>query len=272
MNQLFLFRDGHLAESPAPLNRGMLYGDGYFESMRWHKGRILLKNYHEERIEKSNRLLQFTSDDYKDLAVIEQTLNELPAEEHLRIRVLFIRKGTGFYMPDENKADVYVSIQSLDNYYQLNTKGLHCIRYMHQPKAAGKYSVIKSTSALLYVMASLEIKKSGADEAIIMNTNGRLAEGSSTNVFIYKGNTILTPSLEEGCVDGVFRKFLIDTALKKEYKVKETAITVDDLESAEELWFTSGIRGLLWARSCEGKVYKNNVATELHHQLMNELI
>jgi branched-chain amino acid aminotransferase len=272
MNSTYHFTGGELKEKANALERGMLYGDGFFESMRWHNGKILLRQLHEERLRRSAELLQMNLQELADLQILEKKLSASIQEKNLRIRIVVTRSGTGFYLPDANNTTVYVQLQSLNHYYQLNERGLRCINYKAQTKAAGKFSCIKSTSALLYVMASLEMKSSGADEAIIYNSEGRIAEGSSTNLFLCSGKKILTPSLEEGCVDGVFRKFLLHTASKNGYSVTEGKVTEEDLKSADELWFTSSIRGLIWAESCEEKNFENTEARHLHSLLLKELL
>jgi branched-chain amino acid aminotransferase len=272
MQSLYQLQHGKLAASTAALNRGMLYGDGFFESMRWHNGKILLKQLHNERIRKSAELLQLNLGDFTGFEALESQLQAIHKELHLRIRVLVLRGGAGLYLPADNHATIYIQVQELETYYTLNENGLKCFSYKDQVKAAGKYSCIKSTSALHYVMASLAVKEKNAEEAIIYNAAGRICEGTSTNVFLCSGKKILTPSLAEGCVEGVFRSYLILVAKSNGYTILETEVTEKDLLEAEELWFTSGIRGLLWAASCEEKKFVNTEAQQLHSLLLKEVL
>jgi branched-chain amino acid aminotransferase len=266
-----LNEEGQLKQGENLLNRGMLYGDGFFESMRWHDGKIVLKHLHEERIMHALQLLQMDVPAYKVIQRVEDELNKLNPGLHARVRLNVIREGTGFYAPDLNKARFFVSVQPLPSWYTLNEKGLRCIIYRDQTKSAGKYSVIKSISAQLNVMASLELKRIHADEAVLLNSHGRLAEGSGTNVFLVHENKISTPAGSEGCVEGVFRRFLTETARQKGYKVQEKSITEADLQNASELWFTSSIRGLMWAGECDGVRYTNELALKLFPELMQEI-
>jgi branched-chain amino acid aminotransferase len=272
MNAEFkILNDGTISEGENLLNRGMLYGDGFFESMRWHNGKIILRKLHEERILHALDLLQMDRPDINILQKIEAQLIQLNPGEHARVRLNVIRAGTGFYAPDLNKADFYLSIQPIPSFYEFSKDGLRCICYQEQTKSAGKYSVIKSISAQLNVMASLELKRRKYDEAILFNSNGRLAEGSGTNVFLVMQNKIFTPAASEGCVEGVFRRFLMETARKNGFQVEETSLSMHDLQNAEELWFTSSIRGLMWAAECEGNTYSNSLASKMFPVLMQEL-
>lgn len=266
-----LSNDGTINRGENLLNRGMLYGDGFFESMRWNNGKIILRRLHEERILHALDLLEMDRPDINILQKIESQLIQLNPGEHARVRLNVIRSGTGFYAPDLNKAEFYLSIQPLSSFYELSKDGLRCICYKEQTKSAGKYSVIKSISAQLNVMASLELKKSKYDEAILFNAAGRLAEGSGTNVFLVSQNKILTPSASEGCVEGVFRRFLMETTRKNGFHVEETSLGMQDLQNAEEVWFTSSIRGLMWAAECDGHTYSNTLASKVFSVLMQEL-
>lgn len=272
MNACYLVKDGTLEKCNTVLHRSMLYGDGFFESMRLYQGKIMLKALHEERIKRSAALLQLPLGNFSGLDQVEEALNIYKDYTHLRLRLLILRSGTGFYLPEDQLADIYLTVQETDSFYRLNEKGFHCISYRDQTKAAGKYSVLKSTSALLYVMASIRVKEAGAQEAIIYNASGNIAEGSSTNIFLYRNGSIQTPALSEGCIDGVFRRFLLQTANEAGYKTEEGILTEEDALSADEVWFTSSTRGLLWAEKLGNTSYTNSKAKELFSVLMKALI
>lgn len=271
MEKTYQFVHGHLTETGNILHRGMFYGDGFFESMRWYDGKILLRELHEQRIRKCAELLALELGNFNSLEHIEKTISESETSQHLRIRVVIIRSGKGFYFPEENKADIFIHVQKLESVNSLNEKGYNIGIFEDQTKSAGKLSSVKSTSALLYVMASIKMKQSLQDEIIILNSAGNICEGSSTNIFIVKKNQIFTPTLSEGCIDGVFRRYLIDLLQLSGYDIEERSIAQKELFMADEVWFTSSIRGLQWTATFEQKRYTNDLAKKVQQLIFNQL-
>jgi branched-chain amino acid aminotransferase len=76
----------------------------------------------------------------------------------------------------------------------------------------------------------------------------------------------MTPALSEGCVNGVMRRWLMER-----YKVKETFFSIDDVLTADELFFTNAMYGIRWVKQFRDKMYSNLKASKMHDELLNEL-
>ena len=101
----------------------------------------------------------------------------------------------------------------------------------------------------------------------MLNHFGRVADTSIANIFLIKNKTIYTPSLAEGCIAGVMRQHLISLLKAKEMEVCETAISLNDVMEADELFVTNAIRGIKWVYHCNEKVFSNNVLKLLMQEL-----
>ena len=255
-----------MSEADAALpffNRGLLYGDGFFETLVMMQGKIPLLELHFQRI-------AFTVSLLRGELPVDFTAEKLSASIHdlatangltnARIRVQFIRSGDGLYLPNQRTFDYVIQTSSLDrNSYEVNTVSrIGVIPDFVKPIST--LSQIKSTSAQWYVLGAQLAQEKGWEEMLLLNNNGLVAEALSSNVFIVKGDKVFTPFVADGGVDGVMRKFLLQNFPEL---MEERSIKVEDVLQADELWLTNAVRGLQSVTSFEGKVYGNKKAVEL---------
>jgi branched-chain amino acid aminotransferase len=119
--------------------------------------------------------------------------------------------------------------------------------YPHARKAVDIFSNLKSANFLPYVMSAEFAKSNGWDEAIVLNSFERIADATSSNLFVINQEIIRTPPLAEGCVNGIFRSLLLDAVNvleKNGYRVIETLLNSGDLITAEEIFLTNSISGI----------------------------
>ena len=253
-------------------NRGFYYGDGFFESMRFFDGKILLSDLHMQRLHRSLLLLEMNPEGFPDIntleSIIDKVVNKNEIGKHGRARLSVFRSAPGNYTPDENKTSYLLNISSLDGPYSLPEKGFTAGIFTRQAKARGPLSAIKSLSSQLYVMAALHARKQNWDESIIVNTSGHLIEATTSNLFLYYNHTLITPALSEGCIDGVFRKYILDLADKNGIPFREQIITETELSLADEVLLTNGIRGIQFVEKIGDKGYGKKMATELHQLIL----
>ena len=204
--------NGNFIESNPFINRATLFGDGFFESMRLKDGKIILESYHLKRIQHSCELLQLNCneeliDRIKSdvIALIKQNRHTA----HARVRVSIYRAGDGRYAPTSNEINYFISSSELDSFYIFSSTGIKAGFYTEQVKASGKYSGIKSLSSQQYVMASIYAQQNNFDEVVILNHEGNCIEGNTSNLFLIKDDSIITTPIADGCIDGVFRNYLI---------------------------------------------------------------
>ncbi len=249
-------------------NRSFRYGDGVFESIRCNNGVSLWIEKHCERLVSSAKTLKIDFPDNlnpENLKVLIRQL--LKANNHLlgaRVRLSLFREDGGLYRPKGNNGYFLIESSALEhNNYLLNNIGLKTGFYNELTKSVNRISFLKSSSSLLYVMAGLYGVEKGWDEVIILNENGYVAEAGNSNLFVVEKDQLLTPALDQGCVDGVMRRVILDLAVKANIKVSECALLPKDLLHADEVFLTNAIRGIQWVKGIQNKRYYHKMASDL---------
>lgn len=254
-------------------NRSFRYGDGLFESMCLKNGAIQFLDYHIDRLQKGMNLLKLEGAQLFDAFFIRQEVAHLIKKNNLkesaRVRLTVFRDGGGLYSPETNKASFVLEAEELDGKVNAhNSAGLIIDIYKDHKKPINDFSQIKSNNALLYVMAGVYRKNNGLDEVILLNENGLLCEASGSNVFIWYRNTLYTPALSEGCVEGVMRRVVIEVARMHEINVIEAQINPEILNEAEELFLTNAVHGMQWVLGYQKKRFFNKLSKDLQAKIV----
>lgn len=249
-------------------NRSFKYGDGVFETMRCENGTIPLLSYHVQRLQKSMGLLQLDKPQkFSEDFVLERVQallikNEL-IESECRVRMAVFRDGAGLYTPTTNVPAYVIEISRLDKKVNIhNQAGLIIDVFPDHKKPVNSLSALKSSNSLLYVLAGVYRKKYGLDDVVILNDDGFICESSSSNIFVIYQNTIYTPALTEGCVEGVMRSSLIDFALDNNIEIVEAQINPHILNEAEEIFLTNAVHGMQCVLGYKKKRYFNRLSKE----------
>lgn len=261
-------------------NRSFRYGDGLFETMRYSNGSIPLLNYHIQRLHRGMDLLKLEgSKEYSESffrskisALLKK--NELLASE-CRVRLAVFRDGGGLYTPQSNRSAYLLEVFKLDKKINVhNQAGLIIDVFPDHRKPVNALSTLKSSNALLYVLAGIFRKANALDDVLLINENGFLVEAASSNVFIWYQNTLYTPALSEGCVDGVMRRSIIDFAKEKEIEIVEAQINPQILNEAEEIFLTNAVHGMQCVLGYKKKRYFHRLSKDLwkrYEQWQSEL-
>ena len=109
------------------------------------------------------------------------------------------------------------------------------------------------------------------DDSLIVNATGKIIEATSSNIFIVSNGVLYTPPLEDGCVGGIMRMMVINTALSNNITVYENSLTPQNLLNADEVFLTNTISGIKWVRGFQQKRYYNETAKSIIG-LINEQI
>src|SRR5665213_2125058 len=214
MNEhFFIYNDRYFQNSQLAIsagNNGLRYGDGLFETMRMHGGRILNAAFHFERLFSGMKTLQLDIPAYFSAAFFERSVNELllknSIQKNARIRLMVFR-GNGYILESEkNGTDYIIETWPLGGKIELNEDGFVVDIFDEARNSCDSFCNLKSNNYLRNVMAGLFAKRNKLDEAIILNCYERVSESGIANIFIVKGNQIFTPLLSEGCVAGTMRR------------------------------------------------------------------
>ncbi len=260
----------------SPNNRSFRYGDGCFETMKMIDGKILLQDYHFERLFASLALLQFDVPNYLTADYLQQQILEVAKKNYhnklARIRLTINRGDGGLYDPQNHFPNYIIQTWDLNPANNiLNENGLVIDVFTKAKKVCDDYSHVKSNNYLSYAMAALWAKKQHVNDAILLNPYDRIADATIANVFIITNDIIKTPSLAEGCVSGVMRRYLLTKMRAENMPIDETKIEIEELLQANEIFLTNGIYGIRWVKQLRENNYTNTASALLHEQFIKPL-
>jgi len=256
-------------------NRSYRYGDGLFETMKLMDGRIALAEYHFERLFSGLSLLQFAIPKLFIPEKLEQEILLLARKnncEHLaRIRLSIFRGNGGLYDDDKTLQYVMECWPLSESVNQLNENGLLVDVFPDARKSCDKFSNLKSANFLPYSMAALFAKKNKLNDCFMLNTHERICDATIANIFWIKEGNIFTPPLQEGCVNGVMRRYLLKKMLDAGFRIQEIPANVSDIESADEVFLSNAINGIRWVGQFGEKKYANSTTAKIYTDLIRTI-
>ena len=222
-------------------NRGLAFGDGFFETLIWADNHLRLAADHLVRMQQAAAALHLTLPaPLASAEALEATLGRLVAAHQLpaaRLRLQLWRAGGGRYTPVTDAtewlatAEAYVpdesTIAKAD--FALETHSIH-----------SPLSFCKGPQAWLYVRAAYERQQRGLDEIILCDTAGHVAEAGAAAIFWVKDNVLFTPSLASGCVAGVRRAQVLRAARSAGVECREGLFLRHELLMADAV-FTANV-------------------------------
>lgn len=256
-------------------NRAFKYGDAVFETIRVINGQPVFVHDHFTRLKKGMDLLRMNTIPLTFEELYEQILHLIEKNkitEGARVRITVFRVGEGLYTPvNDTKSYVIEAIPISKNLYELNEEGLHIDLYTDIKVHSTILTQIKTTNKIPNVLTGIYKKEHDLDDCLMINEQHHIVEAISSNVFLYKNNTLYTPSISEGCIDGITRKHIIEVASSMNITVIEGAVTGSMLLQTDELFLTNSIAGIKWVKEYRGKFYTNET-TKLILEKFNEVV
>jgi branched-chain amino acid aminotransferase len=242
-----IFVDGQFySENDAKVSvfdHGLLYGDGVFEGIRAYNGRVFKLKEHIERLFYSAKAILLTLP--MSHAEICKAVVDTCRENGLRdgyIRLLVTRGvGTLGLNPNKCKRPCVIVIADKIQLYpkEYYERGMDIITV---PTTRNLHSAlnpaIKSLNYLNNILAKIEANNAGCEEAIMLNSEGYVAECTGDNLFLVKGNDLLTPPLSAGALYGITRGVVMDLARHSGMQVSEPNLTRYDVFNADECFLT----------------------------------
>lgn len=244
-------------------NRAFCYGDGLFESMRWHNQKLLFAADHYERIKEGMFLLKMKHPDQFSISFLLEKASDLIKKNNfsgdIRLRLQIFRNEGGYYTPVDNTTSYVLTAQKIETEnYSLNKKGLTIGIFNDFKKNNGSLSNFKTVNSSIYTLAGLWAKENNLDECLIVNHNNVITDAISSNVFIVKEKVIITTPVTEGCVNGIMRKNILKILYNLNYSTEEKPVREVDILTADEIFFTNISRGIQWVEKFKEKTYLNN--------------
>ena len=257
----YIFLNGFVVESEgakvSALDRGLLYGDGVFETLRSYSGQVFHLDEHLDRLEKSARAIEIIHKiDRKELNEAIDLLHLVNHLDNAYIRITITRGLAGIGHLPKIKVDPTIII--IAKKLELPTKEKYkegfSVTRASFPFGA---SEIKTTSRFPYQFAFSKAKAKGFDDTIFLNRDGYLLEGSNSNVFLVKEKTLMTPSLDLGILPGITREVVLRLAKGLGLKTKEAKIRYNELKKASEAFLTNTIVEIMPILSVDGIIIGN---------------
>jgi len=259
--------DGRLVRALGPVlaveDRGFQLGDGVFETIRVHGARPLELGLHAERLAASCRALEIPLADGMEERV-RRAIAELIAadglddpDDELSVRVTVTRgpvEGRGLLPPLEARPTIAVQAWRVAPVgREVLERGLHVSIASVRRDPQNPLATVKTTSRAEFVFARLEARRRGADDAIFLTTDGRLAEATSASLFLVRAGLLSTPSLDCGILVGTTREWILRWADRVGLRRREALLSPDDLFAADEAFLASSVAGVVPVTRVDGR-------------------
>ena len=230
----------------SPFDLGLTVGLGVFETMAAYDGKVFAYDLHHARLIKSAEVFALQ---VPERSVISAAIAEVIEANHYhqgryRIR-LTLSGGANQLGGGRQQGDVMVTAQAARSADSASDSGSDLAKLAWVPFVINERAAtagVKSTSYADHVLAYRHALNAGADEALMFNSQGHLAEGSMSNVFVVKDGVVQTPSLASGCLPGVTRQLVINLCADLDLPVEECQLGVQDIDNADEIFLTSSLR------------------------------
>ncbi|MFP1682259.1 branched-chain amino acid transaminase [Alloalcanivorax sp. C16-1] len=245
------------------LTHTLHYGMGVFEGVRaYETGRgpaIFRLKEHTDRLFNSAKILSmkmpFSKDQINDAHTTVVRENKLP-HAYLRPLVFYGSEGMGLRA---NGLNVHVAVAAWEWPSYMSPEALELgikVRTSSYTRHHVNITMCKAKSSGSYMNSMLALNEAlsgGADEALLLDNEGYVAEGSGENVFLIRDGMLYTPELTS-CLDGITRKTIIQLAEERGYKVREKRLTRDEFYIADEAFFTGTAAEVTPIRELDGRI------------------
>lgn len=246
MSRIIYLNGKYVPEEEAKISvfdHGYLYGDGVFEGLRAYRGKVFKLDEHLTRLyESAKSILLNVPESYQVMkeATLETIRQNGLTDAYLRI---VVSRGTGDLGLDPRKcakATTVIIARTITLFpAEFYEKGLHVITVATRRNAPDALDPqIKSLNYLNNILVKIEANRAGVMEAIMLNGQGYVAEGTADNVFIFKKGKLLTPPGYVGALCGITRQVIMDLAQEAGIPLEERPFTRQELYVAEECFLT----------------------------------
>lgn len=242
----------------ALVDRGFLFGYGLFETIRIQNGRCIRFSRHMSRLADGARLIGL--DNLPTPHAIQEAISSIIEANSIRNARLRLTVTGGISLEagitlqgNPNPSLAIVAYELPDTEPSPASVIISTIRRDEQ----NPLSSLKSLNYLPSILALREARSKGADDAVMLNTRGHVAEGTVGNIFLRFGDTLVTPSLDEGLVPGTVRAAIVEHAPELGLQVIEKEVTTDELTRADEAFFTNAIQLIRPIREINGTIFKD---------------
>lgn len=254
-------------------NRGFLFGDAIFETIKVNGTKILFLEEHYLRLMASMRIcrmeipMNFTMEFMEEEILKLITLQTNSVSNRIRFSVF--RNAEGFYNPASNDVQFIITCSELvsDTYvFSSTTYEVELFKDFHVSKHL--LATLKTNNKMINVVASIFANENNFQNCLLINEDKNVVEATNGNVFMKMGNQIITPPTSDGCLNGIMRKQIIAIVNKMgTIEIIEKSISPFDLQKADELFISNVIIGIQPITKYRKKEFTSEVAKEITNVL-----
>ncbi|MGB5554144.1 MAG: aminotransferase class IV [Flavobacteriaceae bacterium] len=250
-------------------NRGLRYGDSLFESIRVVEGKIMFWEDHYLRLMASMRILRmeipmtFTMEFLEKEILKTVTANNFTKKSRVRLSVF--RNDGGYYLPLTNDISYVIEAEKLDSpFFMVYEAPYEVELYKDHYLNPDMLSTLKTNNKLISVLGSIFAQENGYDTCLLLNQGKQVVEALNGNIFMVIDNVIKTPPTQDGCLNGIIRKKVIEVVSSlDDYSMEIASISPFDLQKADELFTTNAIQGIRSITKYRKKSFSSTIAKDL---------
>ena len=234
-------RNGEFVEADYATDRSLLYGDGVFTTLVLKEGRLILIDNHLDRLKRDSQRLNINNVCIEQLKL--QISKAIKSHTDGIIRITIARSsGQRGYLCENNQPVYWISINSwpehIKRYQQKGINVRLCKQLLSKnPTLAG----IKHCNRLEQVLARNEWHDDSYQEGLMMDFDGHLIEGTMSNLFYIKQDTLFTPELTYSGVNGIMRDVIINAAKQSNIPLMIAPVTIEQIKQADSVFVTNSV-------------------------------
>ncbi|HEX8368809.1 MAG TPA: aminotransferase class IV [Pyrinomonadaceae bacterium] len=270
MHELVSFNHRILAAAEAKisaLSSAALYGSGVFTSIAIYNGKAFQWKKHWQRLTENAEKLNIRLSAELAEESVQNSLSELIEQNNLtdgRARITFFDEAASGIWTFETARRTLLLITTGD--FRHNAEDFRLTLSPYRINSKSPLAGVKSGNYLENLLALEEAKSRRFDEAIRLNERGEMSSASMANLFWISDETIFTPSLETGCLEGTTRAFVIETAKELGFEIYTTDEHFGELRLADEVFITSAGLGIAGVRSIDAETYGDEITRRLQSE------
>lgn len=252
-------------------NRGFLFADAVFETLKVLDGKILFFEDHYFRLMATMRILRMEIPLEFTLEYLENEILKTTNALHLsntRVRLTVYRNARGKYVPQEQTVGFIIVAEPAQALYSNDDSKYEVELFKDFHISKHLLSTLKTTSCLVNITAGIFAKENDYENCLLINDDKNVIEAINGNLFVVKDRVIATPPVSDGCKNGIARKKIIEIIKKTEGLVfEERSVSPFELQKADELFITNIIMGIQSVTQYRKKMFVNTTANNLLKKL-----
>ena len=279
---MIVFLNGNFlpeAEAVIPINdRGFLLGDGLFETLRVVNGRPFRMAQHLERLTRGLDFIKiklpFTPKELQKFAAVLIERNQLP-DSILRLMITRGPAPRGYSTKNSGPPTVLMTLSPLPAANPDEPLQWSLVTSPFRVPASDALASFKTTSKMLNILARADAEERGADEALLLNTNGEAAEAAGGNLFWVYQERICTVPTGRGVLPGITRAIVLEICQSLGFETNKRVVKPEMLRNAEGIFITTSAFGIVPVVSFDGEPVApsplvDQIASAYHEMLLNE--